>query len=304
MVEKKSINKNKNNTTIEKSVATPTNEFDNIFKENYAIILNPVPYLKRVIFDIPRRMVGNHIILFMKGTALATINFKEYPIKAGDILMVPDNYILFINQFSEDATPWIASCNFNSPVEKELMGIETTFMHLNEEDLKIVTNYFTLMHTIAAKSIYDSNDFKHLILSLMYKIHEMYNEQYGQVNNITRISNSKQLAARFINMMVQEDVNKLNIKYFAKALGVSENHLSVTVKKETNITVKKWIDRKTEAIMRMLLIDETKCSLEEICSIIGYSSPPQAVRFFKRRTGMTPFEFRRAKLAEKALLSL
>lgn len=304
MGRKPSTNRSKKNIVAEKSATIPANEFDNIFKENYAIMMNPVPYLKRIIFDIPRRMVGHHIFLFIKGTAHATINFKEYPIEAGDILMVPDNYILSVDRYSDDAIPWIATCNFNTPVEKELMGIETTFMHLYGEDLKVVSNYFGLMHTIATKPIYGPDDFKHLIFSLMYRIREMYNKQYGQGNDISRISSTKQLVAKFINMMIQEDVQKLNIKYFAKALDVSENYLSITVKRETNITVKKWIERKTEAVMRMLLIDDANYSLDEICKKIGYSSPPQAVRFFKRRTGMTPFEFRRAKLAEKALLSI
>lgn len=285
------------NTTL------PTVEYGNYFKKDYAIIMNPVPYLKRIIFDVPRRMAGNHIFYFKRGSGHTTINFKEYTIQSGDLIMVPDNYILYINQFSEDVIPWIATCNFNTPEEQELVGIETSFMHLSQEEIKIVENYFSLMHTIAAKPIYGPDDFKHLILSFMYRIREMLSDRIGNGSG-SKISSNKKLAAKFINLMVQSDISQLNVGKFAKAMGVSENHLSVVIKKETNITVKKWIERKTEALMRMLLTDEKNYTLEEIANIVGYSSPPQVVRFFKRRTGMTPFEFRKAKLIEKNLHSL
>ena len=280
----------------------PSVEYGNFFKQDYAIIMDPVPYLKKIIFDIPRRMAGHHIIYFKKGTAHATINFKEYTVHAGDLFLVPDNYILYIKNYSEDAIPWISVCKFNTPTEEELVGIETTFMHLSQEEIKLVENYFSLMHTVAAQPIYGPDDFRHLVLSLMYRIREMQAERSGNSNN-TKLSSNTQLAAKFVNLMVQTEVSHLNVGKLAKAMGVSENHLSVVIKKETNITVKKWIERKTEALMRILLIDERNYTLEEIANIVGYSSPPQVVRFFKRRTGMTPFEFRKAKLAEKALRS-
>ena len=112
MGRKTSIKPSNNNIGTERTVSYPVHEFDNYFKEDYAIIMNPVPYLKRIIFDIPRRVVGNSIILITKGTAHAKFNFKDYPIKAGDILMVPDDNILSIDKFSNDVTPWMVSGNF------------------------------------------------------------------------------------------------------------------------------------------------------------------------------------------------
>ena len=53
------------------------------------------------------------------------------------------------------------------------------------------------------------------------------------------------------------------------------------------------------------MIDHFLCTwltLNEIADIIGYSSPPQVVRFFKRRTNMTPYEYRKMALKERARL--
>ena len=54
--------------------------------------------------------------------------------------------------------------------------------------------------------------------------------------------------------------------------------------------------------IKMLLADPKGRTLNEIADIIGYSSPPQVVRFFKRRTDMTPYEYRKMALKERARL--
>ena len=87
-----------NNTTAGKTDLVPT-EYGNIFKDDYTIIMDPSPYLKHIIFEVPRRMPGNHIFLFRKGNAHASFNFKEFNIKANDLIMVPDNYIMYIDHF-------------------------------------------------------------------------------------------------------------------------------------------------------------------------------------------------------------
>lgn len=278
-------------------------EYGNIFKEEYAIIMNPTPYLQNIIFNVPRRMSGNHIFLIRKGTAHATINFKEYNIKAGDLIVIPENYIMYIDKFSTDADTWLIQCNFNTPEEKELVGIDTTILHLSDDEISMIENYFNLLHVVASKPIYGRNDFMHLIISLLYRIREMDTARTRE-NESKNITHAKRITMTFINMMVMDDVTLINIGDFAKKIDVSENYLSILVKKETGITVKKWIERKTEAVMRMLLADEHNYSLSEIAELVGYSSSPQVVRFFKRRTGMTPFEFRKAILFEKELKEL
>ena len=87
-----------------------------------------------------------------------------------------------------------------------------------------------------------------------------------------------------------------------RPIHVSENYLSIIIKNETGQTVKKWIEQRTETQIKMLLADPKGRTLNEIANIIGYSSPPQVVRFFKRRTDMTPYEYRKMALKERARL--
>ena len=278
-------------------------EYGNIFKNDYILIMNPTQYLQHIIFEVPKRMVGNHIFLMRKGTAHASFNFKEYEIKANDLILVPDNYIMYIDHFSDDAQPWLVQCNFNTPEEKTLAGIDTTILHLTNEEVTMTENYFNLMYLIATKPTYGPNDFMHLIISMLYWIREL-NATQNTVTESRALSHAKQIALEFINMMVMDDVAMININDFAQKIGVSENYLSIVVKRVTGITVKKWIERKTEAVIRMLLAEDKSYSLTEIAELVGYSSSPQVVRFFKRRTGMTPFEFRKAILTEKRLRQL
>ena len=68
------------------------------------------------------------------------INFIHYDIKKGDLILVPANYILMVEEFSENVDPWMLDFHYQTNEEKELVGIETLFMHLTEDEERIM-NY-------------------------------------------------------------------------------------------------------------------------------------------------------------------
>ena len=243
----------------------------NYFDETHGLIMNAKPYLQRLVFGIPSRTQSNRIFYIREGEAKVKINFIHYDIKKGDLILVPANYILMVEEFSENVDPWMLDFHYQTNEEKELVGIETLFMHLTEDEERIMSYYFNLMNQIDSSAQNSSDDLMHLVMSLLYRIHRM---------NETRSGRGKK---------------------DAEALGVSENYLSIIIKQETNQTVKKWIEQKTETLIKLLLIEPKNRNLSEIAEIVGYSSPPQVVRFFKRRTGMTPYEYRKTKMEEKAL---
>lgn len=273
----------------------------NFFDETHGLIMNARPYLQRLVFGIPSRTQSNRIFYIREGEAKAKINFIHYDIKKGDLLLIPANYILMVEEFSENVDPWMLDFHYQTNEEKELVGIETLFLHLTEDEERIMSYYFNLMNQIDSSMQNSSDDLMHLVMSLLYRIHRM-NEARSGKGEKERLPRVKQIKSEFINMVVTQDVPQLTIAEYAEALGVSENYLSIIIKQETNQTVKKWIEQKTETLIKLLLTEPKNRNLSEIAEIVGYSSPPQVVRFFKRRTGMTPYEYRKSKMEEKALL--
>ena len=277
------------------------NIWGNYFNETHGLIMNAKPYLKRLVLSIPRRTPENRILYMNHGEAKAKINFMPFDLKSGDLIVVPSNYILLIEEFTDDVDPWLLDFHYNTNEERDLIGIETLSLHLSEEEKQIVHNYFNLMYQIDSSLDSSNEDVMHLIMSMLYCIKKMNEVRTGNVRR-DRMPRVKLIKSEFINMVVANDVPQLTISDLADALGVSENYLSIIIKQETGQTVKKWIEQKTETLIKLLLTEPENHTLGEIAKIVGYSSPPQVVRFFKRRTGMTPYEYRKSKMEEIAAI--
>ncbi|MDY6288091.1 MAG: AraC family transcriptional regulator [Bacteroidales bacterium] len=257
--------------------------------------------MERYVLEVPNRVSQNRIVYIHQGAARVKINFISYELRKGGVLLIPSNYILVIEAYSNDIEPWILEFNYGSMEEKEMVGIETIYFHMEERETKVLEYYFSLLSQIDNSAARTNEDVMHLVMSMIYYLHQMYDHRKGH-SSWQKIPRAKQIKSEFVNMVVTLDNPPLTIAEYAKALHVSENYLSIIIKNETGQTVKKWIEQRTETQIKMLLADPKGRTLNEIANIIGYSSPPQVVRFFKRRTDMTPYEYRKMALKERARL--
>lgn len=273
----------------------------NFFGDSHKVMMNVKPFLERYVLEVPNRVSQNRIVYIHQGASRVKINFISYELRKGDVLLIPSNYILVIEAYSNDIEPWILEFNYGSMEEKEMVGIETIYFHMEERETKVLEYYFSLLSQIDNSAARTNEDVMHLVMSMIYYLHQMYDHRKGHLS-WQKIPRAKQIKSEFVNMVVTLDNPPLTIAEYAKALHVSENYLSIIIKNETGQTVKKWIEQRTETQIKMLLADPKGRTLNEIANIIGYSSPPQVVRFFKRRTDMTPYEYRKMALKERARL--
>lgn len=299
-------NRSSNRTGKKKEVVSNENlraetNKGNFFGDSHKVMMNVKPFLERYVLEIPNRVSQNRIVYIHQGAARVKINFISYELRKGDVLLIPSNYILVIEAYSNDIEPWILEFNYGSMEEKEMVGIETIYFHMEERETKVLEYYFSLLSQIDNSAARTNEDVMHLVMSMIYYLHQMYDHRNGHLS-WQKIPRAKQIKSEFVNMVVTLDNPPLTIAEYAKALHVSENYLSIIIKNETGQTVKKWIEQRTETQIKMLLADPKGRTLNEIANIIGYSSPPQVVRFFKRRTDMTPYEYRKMALKERARL--
>jgi AraC-like DNA-binding protein/mannose-6-phosphate isomerase-like protein (cupin superfamily) len=78
----------------------------------------------------------------------------------------------------------------------------------------------------------------------------------------------------------------------ARAVGVSANHLNVLLRQQTGLTFRQLvIQRRIEAAKSLLRVGDDSCT--EIAFACGFDDSNYFARLFKRKTGVTPTEFRR-----------
>ncbi len=78
---------------------------------------------------------------------------------------------------------------------------------------------------------------------------------------------------------------------YARLLGVSENHLNDTVRKQTGLSAGSLI-RKRRLLDAKRLLLHSDMGVAEICFLLRFKEPSYFARFFRRYEGLSPTEFR------------
>ncbi|MET3879211.1 AraC family transcriptional regulator [Chitinophaga sp. OAE865] len=84
-----------------------------------------------------------------------------------------------------------------------------------------------------------------------------------------------------------------NANEFAEHLAVHTNHLNRALKETTGKTTTEWISEKITAEAKALLL-HSNCDIAEIGYCLGFEHASNFNIFFKKQTGQTPNQFRKA----------
>lgn len=101
------------------------------------------------------------------------------------------------------------------------------------------------------------------------------------------------VSERFLQLVFEKDAIPLSVAEYASQLGVTPNYLNKTVKNRTRRTAIDWIEIARLNIAKSLLKDPS-ISIADISARVGLPDQSYFSRFFKKKTGLTPSEFRNA----------
>lgn len=101
------------------------------------------------------------------------------------------------------------------------------------------------------------------------------------------------LANKFKCLVSHHFYQKLSIKQYADMLNVTPNHLNDTVKSVSGKTAGSLIQEMT-LLEAKVLLHQTQITIAEIAFHLNFQEPSYFGRFFKKQTGMTPFQYRQS----------
>lgn len=115
---------------------------------------------------------------------------------------------------------------------------------------------------------------------------------------LSRLKSGKPVAVsdivnRFLESAFNPDRSIGTISSYAAQAGISENYLSRKVKQSTGRSVGEWIDT-VRTVRAKRLLAETSVPIIDVATSVGLEDQSYFARFFKRETGLTPTEFRKA----------
>lgn len=110
-----------------------------------------------------------------------------------------------------------------------------------------------------------------------------------------RLANSttegSELSDRFVAMVFEASDRRASIGEYAERLGVSTATLYRAVKRSTGKTPLAWIDEAVVAEAKALL-SHTDLTVNEIGARVGVLDPSYFSRFFRKKVGLSPVDFR------------
>ena len=168
-------------------------------------------------------------------------------------------------------------------------------LHLSEQERAIVVDCLHKIRTETEHAV-DKHTRRlitaniELLLDYCVRFYERQFLTRSQVNSDLLIRFETLLDAYFSSDRPQSE-GLPSVKYFAEQLHLSANYFGDLIKKETGRTAQDHIQLKLIDVAKERIFDVRK-SVSEIAYELGFKYPQHFTRLFKKRTGLTPKEYR------------
>lgn len=269
----------------------------NIIEKDFCLVMDNSPIVKHAVIDAPVRSPEHRIMLVKKGSVDYTLNYMDFHVSEGEVLMVPANYIIIMNGHSGDFNARVLSFRFTDMAESNLVGYDAVKLRLGYNEEQVFENFFQMMNQVLKSPTAGKHDFEHLVISMLFRIQGLNFAQNGL--QAPAMGDRKQaIVSKFMQLLNASGPAPRSIATYADKLGVSANYLSVVVKEKSNRTVMEWVDIRTVTEIKMLLHDPSNLTVDQIAERMDFSSSSQMIRVFKKMTGVTPTEYRKTQTEE------
>ncbi len=198
-----------------------------------------------------------------------------------DIIIMSKRFVEGLMVFVNGAIPIRFNVSRGFPVEhiegeNESNALSDIFYKAVRNILKDKSNPFRLQVV------------QHIIMALFYsseKVREL------ETNEVAR-SNADVITKEFLKHVKENFRKERQLKFYSDALCITPRYLSRVVKECTGASAAEWIERSVVLEARALL-KSTNMTVQQISDELNFPSQTFFGKYFKRRVGMSPKEYRR-----------
>ena len=212
---------------------------------------------------------------------------QPYQLREWDTQYIADGYALI---FEEE---FLLSF-FNDP--NFINNISFFKKYCNNSRLELSTSVFEQINFLM-QQIKDEIDKyavknKHILRALLYQVLMTLDRAFIGQYAIAPQSDSRNYVDRFLTFVHADFQINHEVQYYAEKLYLTPNYLNELVKKVTGMPAKQIIQTKliNESKKYLLYSDLT---VAEISERLSFETPSYFIRFFRKRTGCTPLQYRK-----------
>ena len=231
----------------------------------------------------PQYVEVGRLIRIMVGSAKFRVNLVPVELKAGDVMVIPENSYIEVTELSDDFDVQLVSF-------KELPVSFSRFTHLrlSEEDFSRTGDYLDLIWKVIHKPSFSMQTVVYIMSALMNDLQHIYALDEQSRHILTR---SEKLVQQFVDLVAEYGAVQRSVKFYSDKMSLTPNYLSSFIRKQTNKSVMQWVSERT-ILQAQVLLRHTNQSIGDIAFHLNFSEVTLFSRFFRRETGRSPKEYR------------
>lgn len=251
------------------------------------------------------RTEGGAILFCRRGSATVTVDQLRDRITRDTLLLLLPGSILHLNERTDDFR--VRFCAFSLELFSEAAyRLDPSFFHILHEHAIIrlpdriiegVRNWFQMAsYTYRDRgNIFRNTIIRNRLQNVLLEAFDKTQRFAPDVHSQTGTTRQADLFQRFVALVHEHCTEQREVAFYADRLCISTRYLSTIIRSVAHSTAKEFIDRSVVLEIKMLL-ESTELSVQEIAYRLHFPDQSYLGRFFKKHTGVSPTEFRNAKM--------
>lgn len=255
--------------------------------------------------QFPFRSNAYWVVLVTEGDLTIQLDGRERVIGENNLLVIPPHVI---RQSAGPGFNCSAACVVFTPeflldtgiMQKHIDSFKflssdpCTQLALSQQD---AARFMTVITMLQEKNFYEGDNpfaaevVRHYFHAFQFELAGLYHQYSNQGNRV--YDRKKDLLWRFLALLPEHVKSERSLQFYADRLYVTPKYLTQTVKKLSGQTAGTYIDNLVIVEAKNLLRDSA-LSIAQVADQLDFSDQFFFSKFFKRYTGITPTEFRRA----------
>lgn len=251
------------------------------------------------------RTEGGAILFCRRGSATVTVDQLRDRVTRDMLLLLLPGSILHLNERTDDFR--VRFCAFSLELFSEAAyRLDPSFFHILHEHAIIrlpdriiegVRNWFQMAsYTYRDRgNIFRNTIIRNRLQNVLLEAFDKTQRFAPDVHSQTGTTRQADLFQRFVALVHEHCTEQREVAFYADRLCISTRYLSTIIRSVAHSTAKEFIDRSVVLEIKMLL-GSTELSVQEIAYRLHFPDQSYLGRFFKKHTGVSPTEFRNAKM--------
>lgn len=251
------------------------------------------------------RTEGGAILFCRRGSATVTVDQLRDRVTRDTLLLLLPGSILHLNERTDDFR--VRFCAFSLELFSEAAyRLDPSFFHILHEHAIIrlpdriiegVRNWFQMAsYTYRDRgNIFRNTIIRNRLQNVLLEAFDKTQRFAPDVHSQTGTTRQADLFQRFVALVHEHCTEQREVAFYADRLCISTRYLSTIIRSVAHSMAKEFIDRSVVLEIKMLL-GSTELSVQEIAYRLHFPDQSYLGRFFKKHTGVSPTEFRNAKM--------